>query len=45
VALSGLLRDRAWREALGARALAHVREGYGRERMLDRMQAVFEAAQ
>jgi glycosyltransferase involved in cell wall biosynthesis len=43
-ALVGLLRDRAWREALGARALAHVREGYGRERMLDRMQAVFEAA-
>jgi len=43
-ALRGLLRDRAWREALGERACAHVGEGFARERMLDRMLAVFEAA-
>ena len=43
-ALAGLLRDPAWRAALGGRARAHVAEGFARERMLDRMLAVFEAA-
>ena len=43
-ALSDLQRDPAWRAALGERARAHVLDGFTRERMLDRMSAVFEAA-
>ncbi|HPU52027.1 MAG TPA: glycosyltransferase family 4 protein [Burkholderiaceae bacterium] len=43
-ALSDLQRDPAWRSALGERARAHVLDGFTRDRMLDRMSAVFEAA-
>ena len=43
-ALGDLQRDPAWRRALGERARAHVLDGFTRERMLDRMSAVFEAA-
>jgi len=40
-ALGALLADPAWRQALGARARAHVLTRFTRERMLDDMLAVF----
>lgn len=43
-ALGNLQRDARWRQALGERAREHVRQSFTRERMLDRMSAVFEAA-
>lgn len=43
-ALGNLYRDARWRQALGARARDHVLQGFTRDRMLDRMAAVFEQA-
>ncbi len=43
-ALAGLYRDPSWRSALGERARTHVLNGFTRERMLDRMSKLFEAA-
>jgi len=43
-AIAGLAGDPAMRERLGTAARAHCLEGYSLERMLDRMEKVFEAA-